>query len=201
MICHLDPQQHMQHFQNIPAILHGKRAAELQEAWTAQYGVTFPAFGPGYLVANFANSKREQIMQFLETAGIAAVDLQPMDVLYLWGHKDALSLSIVESLQTNPEAQRFLSLLTPEEIFPKLEELAVASLKKTSELNVLDEEMAVARMKAAGVTVPEDQSAGLEPAPERQPTTENDEAYGLVPLSPDHDLFSVADSMPGIGGY
>jgi hypothetical protein len=201
MLIYLNEHKHGPEFEAVPAVLREKYAAKMQQDWEKYYRITFIVNGPGVLQADIRNSDRELLQQFFESSGIAAVSLEAADVSTLMGRNPA-SLMLVDLLNSSEKARELCSALEPSEIFPLLEQIAWETVapKPNGILDALrspvDEAVTVQRMKDAGFHVPEAQS--LELPAERQPTTEFDEEFGLIPLPPDHDLFSAV--LPSLGG-
>ena len=201
MKAYLNEHTALAQFANVPAVLQERRVAETQAAWEHQFGITFDGFGPGWLSCNICRSSREKVYAWLETANIAAVDLEPRDCEVLVG-RDPFSMGLLHALTTDQNIRAACSGLEPHELFDTLHQLALKAIATPNKpISDFDEEVIVNRLKASGVEVPDGNRDFLEPPPEPEPSKQWDEEFGLTPSSPDADLFSVAENFPSLGGH
>jgi hypothetical protein len=154
MLCHFDPNDNF--LTGVPAPLQERVAAEREEQAHHAFGVRFEGFGPGWVSVNVAGIRDPftgnsgglpAVHQFLTSENIVCVDVEPRDVLTIYGRKDPISVAIARGLESgNPQLARLFSRVRPDEISSNLDAAInlVFNDQPTNELQAQD-----ARMNAA----------------------------------------------------
>jgi hypothetical protein len=123
MLCYFDPQNNFAI--GVPAPMLERVCAEREAMAKNEFGIVLEGFGPGYVVANIGNAHGYSgvdtgimpTLSWLNAENICRVDLEPRDIIPLWGRKDVGSVAIARGLQQGqPEIARLLTCVTPDEI-------------------------------------------------------------------------------------
>jgi hypothetical protein len=156
MICYINELTLQESFRGMPAVLREKEAVKMEEKWQEEWGVRLTGNQPGLFTADISGATKRGVVEWLQAAHVAAVDLEASDIPTLCDHKvDPVTLELYRLLQSSGEAMLKCSGLTPDEIFPTLHQLSWDTVTgATDEGLTMSAEAAVVGLKGAGIKVP-----------------------------------------------
>ncbi len=114
----LDELQWSQKLADVPQVLRQKRINEIGEHFDRQFPTT--ASGNGWIQIDLSRTPdaRHTIMGYLQSAGVAAVTVEPQDVVYLVGTRNFQSLALTRALELGEIS---LDIVEPSELFDRLD--------------------------------------------------------------------------------
>jgi hypothetical protein len=127
MIAYFNPDNNFS--QGVPGPMLERVCAEHEQMAQKEFGVTFEGFGHGCLIVNIGNAHGYSgaeapllaVLGWLNAESICRVDLEPRDIIPLWGRKDAMSVALARGLQQgHPAITRLLTCVAPDEISENL---------------------------------------------------------------------------------
>jgi hypothetical protein len=164
MLCYFDPLNNF--LTGVPQPLQERVASEREQEANRAFGVRFEGFGPGWVSVAIAGIRDpftgnpgslQEVIQFLTSESIVCADIEPRDVLTIYGRKDPISVAIARGLESgNPQLARLFSRVRPDEISSNLDAAInlVFNDQPTNELQAEDARMnAAIDMSSLGVKI------------------------------------------------